>query len=222
MKADAPAEPARSPWRARPLPGRNPGKIGVVKILLLGGGLLLVLALAVDLRRMPKRKLLGYMDPAMELQTIVLGMNGPRYKDAEGLFSIVAPAGWTVFRPPDCRPYDVVFRGPSSATLSIMATRVDYNDLPSLVREIDASEEQAGIRTQSEAFFFLGGPAVRRKAGLVSSRVFSVDFVRDYVAHHIICGTPPELFDRYYPVLMDVVESYQLGPAQAKPPGADE
>ncbi|HOW96308.1 MAG TPA: hypothetical protein P5567_03665 [Kiritimatiellia bacterium] len=186
-----------------------------MKLVLLGLGLLLLVALAADLRRMPKRKLPGFTDPADELQAVVLGLNGPRYADPEGLFSIVAPAGWTAFKPPDSRPYDVVFRGPSGSTISVMATPVEYNDLPSLVREIDRNEEEAGIRTQSEAFFFLGGPAVLRKAGLVTSRVFSVDFVRDRVAHHIICSVPPELFDRYYPVLMDVVETYRPGAPKA-------
>lgn len=218
MKTGAPVPPARAPRRGVVPPAPKPSGKNVIKIVLLVGGLALVVALINDLRHMPRRKLPGYVDPASELQAIALGMDGSRYEDGEGLFSIVPPAGWTVFKPPDSRPYDVVFRGPSGSTLSIIATRVDYNDLPSLVGEIERKEAEAGIRTQSEAIFFLGGPAIRRTAGLVASRIFSVDFVRDHVAHHIMCGTPPELFDRYKPVLMEVVETYRIGTAASPVP----
>ncbi|MBU1910613.1 MAG: hypothetical protein KJ726_11245, partial [Verrucomicrobia bacterium] len=156
---------------APPTPsGRSPRRPPPKQILLAAGlmlfGLLIVIALMADLRTMKQRKPRGYVDPGTELQEIVLGLNNPRYEDTSGLFSIVPPAGWTVFKPPDSRPYNVIFRGPSGATLSIMTTRVKYNDLPSLMREIEESEKRAGIRTKSEALFFLGGPAVRRFAGL--------------------------------------------------------
>ena len=96
--------PATTPRRDRTrLPEKPEGK-PILKLALLGVGLLLLLALAADLRRMPKRKLPGFVDPASELQAIARGMNGPRYADPEGLFSIVAPAGWTTFKPPDSRP----------------------------------------------------------------------------------------------------------------------
>jgi hypothetical protein len=228
MKPSGPTAPVspsgailRSRW-GKPSPRVNPAKKNIIAIVLMAGGLLLVAALMADLRTMKQRKPRGYVDPGTELQEIVLGLNGTRYEDASGLFSIVPPAGWMVFKPPDSRPYNVIFRGPSGATMSIMATRVEYNDLPSLMHEIEASEQQAGIRTQTEALFFLGGPAVRRTAGLLASRVFSVDFVRDRVAHHIICGTPPELFDRYVPVLMDVLGTYRAGPPASAPAAADE
>lgn len=222
MTPEKPAIRVRAPRRGAAPPTPKPSSKNVIRIVLLAGGLLLLIVLIVDLRRMPVRKPFGYVDPSAEMQAVLLGLDGPRYEDPEGLFSIVRPAGWTVFKPPESRPYDVVFRGPSGATISIIATRVEYNELPDLVREIERKEKDAGIRTQSEAIFLLGGPAIRRTAGLVASRVFSVDFVRDRVAHHIMCGAPPELFDRYRPVLMDVVDTYRIGPAAAPPPAPNE
>jgi len=221
----APVPPSGAALRSRwgkPSPRMNPATKNTIAIALMAGGLLLVAALMADLRSLRHRKPRGVVDVGTELQAIVLGMNGTRYEDPAGLFSIVPPSGWTVFKPPNSRPYDVIFRGPSGATMSIMVTRVKYNDLPSLMREIEESEKQAGIETKPEAFFFLGQPAVRRVAGLTASKVFCVDFVRDHVAHHIICGTPPTLFDRYYPVLMDVLGTYRAGPPESAPPAANE
>ena len=42
-------------------------------------------------------------------------------------------------------------------------------------------------------------------------KIFAIDFVEDHVAHHIMCAVSPEYFDRYEPVLMDVLNTYETG-----------
>lgn len=200
-----------SPRETRPRPSfREPlGRRIWFKLAFMVVGLMIVLALIADLRSMGRRRPLGYVDVTEELQQLVLGLDGPRYADPQQLFSIVRPAGWRMFTPPDSRPYNVIFRGPNQAAVSILVSRVPYNDLPSLMRAIEERERAAGIRTQVEALFFQGMPAVRRTAGLVTARVMSLDFVRDHVAHHILCEAPPELFDRYRPFFEDLLNTYR-------------
>lgn len=145
------------------------------------------------------------------IQDIILAPEGARYEDPGGLFSIVPPAGWSVDRSVETKSYDVVFRGPPGVDISIMATRVKYNTLPELMADIRRTEVTAGIATVPEPFFFAGRPALKRTARIHHSKIFAVDFVDDYVAHHILCAMPPEVFDRYEPVLMDVVNTYRPG-----------
>ena len=184
-------------------------------------GLLLLVALLVDLGRLIRRPVAA-PDVRTELAAVTRGLQGPRYTDPQGRFSLVAPAGWQIIAPPNCQPYHVTFRSPNSADLNIMVTPVAYNDLPSLMREIEASERSAGIATHPEAFFFQGQPAVRRIAKLTQSKVLCVDFVREGLAHHVLASTPPEWFDLYYPVLLDVLKTYQPGPlSESVPAKAD-
>lgn len=182
----------------------------LVGLMLLG--LVVVVALIADLRALPRRAARGRPDVATDLQQLALGLDGPRYTDPSGLFSIVPPAGWKILRPPDCGPYNVVFHNQRGADVNIMATRVEYNDLPSLLRDIEKTERECGIATKPEAFFFQGQPAVRRETRLATVKVLAVDFVRDRVAHHLLFSVPVEQYDRYRPVLMEVLNTYRTGP----------
>lgn len=144
-----------------------------------------------------------------ELQNILLGLGGPRYVDPSGLFSVVLPAGWQTATPPESGSYNVVLYGPNGADMSIMATPVDYDDLPSLFKDIEQSERQTSIRTDIEAIRFQGRAAAKRTCKLHHVRVLAIDFVENRVAHHILCTTPPELFEQYEPVLMEIINTYQ-------------
>ena len=190
-----------------------PSRLGSHFNLLLGiFGLLAVIAFMADLFVAGRggKNSSGYLvDVPTDLQNLVLGLTGPRYVDRSGLFTIVPPAGWNRTTAPDCNPYNVVFSSMCGPDISIMASRVSYNDLPTLFKEIEGSEKEYGIRTQVETIRFLGRPAVLRTCDALNSKIFSIDFVDNYVAHHILCGVPPPYYDKYRPVLMSVLETYE-------------
>ena len=174
-------------------------------------GLLLVAALMADISGFKHKKVFQPPDVSTELQNIVLNLDGPRFADPGGLFSVVIPAGWKVSKPPECDPYNVVLMGSHSADISIMARRVPYNTLPELFSEIEKREKQFGLATKVDTIRFLGRPAVKRSGRLNRVRIFAVDFVENYVAHHIMCAVSPEYYDRYEPVLMEILGTYEPG-----------
>ena len=179
------------------------------RIAALGLAAWILVAVILDVRRFGRRTNGASDHAATDLQAIVLGMNGPRYADPRGLFSIVPPAGWAIRTYPDTGPYDVVFRGPCGADISIIATPVPYNSLAELIRRIDAAERKAGLAMHRDAVFLNGRAAVQRTGGLHDVRLFTIDFVESNVAHHLQCAIPPELYERYYAVLMDVLKTYE-------------
>ncbi len=181
----------------------------VFRFALLLFGVMVLAALFADLGGLQRKAREQRAAAADGLLDIVLAPGGARYADPGGLFSIVPPSGWKADRSAEARPYSVVLRGPPGVDISIMATRVKYNTLPELMADIRRSEVAAGIGTMPQPFFLHGRPVLKRIATLHHSKVFAVDFVEDHVAHHISCAMPIELFDRYEPVLMEVVGTYR-------------
>ena len=47
------------------------------------------------------------------------------------------------------------------------------------------------------------------------ARVLAIDFVENRVAHHILFTAPPDLFEKYEPVLLEVLNTYQPGSSGA-------
>jgi hypothetical protein len=188
------------------------------KLVLLAFALLVTVAIVADMHRLRSRLPEEIPSVPAELQNILLGLGGPRYVDPKGLFSVVQPAGWRAATPPESDSYNVAFYGPNGADMSIMATPVDYDDLPSLFKDIEKSERQTSIRTEHNAIRFQGRAAVRRTCKLHHVRVLAIDFVENRVAHHILCTTPPELFEQYEPVLMEVINTYQTAHSGAQTP----
>jgi hypothetical protein len=197
----------------RPRAREEQGGALALKIGLLVFGLLVLVAIALDLSRMKKQPRLAVVDVQTETQDLVLGLNGPRHVDPNGRFSIVIPAGWRVLLPPDSKPYDVVFCGPHSTDISIMASPVAYDDLPSLVKDIDKAEQGFNLHVQKEPLFFEERPAVRRICRLQQTKLLAMDFVSGHVAHHLMCSVPPEYFDQYRPVLEELLNTYRFGAA---------
>lgn len=191
--------------------GRPAGGNPWLRIGLLGFGLLVVLAIWIDIRYLPQRKNPVFVNLADELQQIVLGMNGVRYEDPHRLFSIVPPAGWRTSAGTDAYPYDAVFYGPNGADLRIMVKPVPYNSLDALMDDIRKSQKDFGLKPSLDAIYFAGQPAVRRTCRLYYSTSLSVDFVANRVAHHLLFSAPREHFDRYRPVLFDVMSTYRPG-----------
>lgn len=174
-------------------------------------GLLVVVALCLDLQRFARQKPQG-RSVAVDLQNMVLGEVGSLYVHSNGWFSVRCPAGWRMRTGAQSAPYQVVMYGPAATDLSIMVTPVSYDHLPALLRDIERSEQMAGLSVPKEPFFFKGVPAVRRVAHLKTQTLLAIDFVKDGLAHHIMCGLPPEYFDRYQSVILDwLVQHYEPG-----------
>jgi hypothetical protein len=175
---------------------------------LLTAGILSVIAIIVDLS-MPQNTNPDFPPVTAELRDALLNPPTTRYVDAKGLFRVGCPSGWSRTDRPDSAPYDVVFFSPNRASISIMATRVKYNDLPSLFKDIERNEAEYGLRTEVETIRFNNKPAIKRTCVLNAVKIFSIDFVDNYVAHHILCRVPKNYDDKYVPVLMELLNTYE-------------
>jgi hypothetical protein len=184
-----------------------------VQMALLAFGALAVVAFIVDLSQVKIPNPIAAPTANEELQTVLLGLGGPRYVDSNGLFSVVAPAGWRIYRPPESDFYNVIFKSPNGADMSVMATPVQYDDLPSLFKDITDNERESGIRTEFATIRLKDRQAIRRTCKLFNSRVLAIDFVANRVSHHILCTAPLALYDKYEPVFMEIIDTYQPGPA---------
>ncbi|NCC50827.1 MAG: hypothetical protein EOM20_06370 [Spartobacteria bacterium] len=187
------------------------------QILLVAGlllGLALVAGIIIDARTIERRRRSPGNDSATEVQNIILDMDSAPYVDPDRLFSITAPAGWTVTQQPEGTPYNVTFRSRNGPEISIVATRVDYNNFTRLKKDIKSIEQQQGINAHIEEPGFIGREAIRRTMGLHHSKVVTYDFIEDHVAHHIQVSIPHSLTNRYEPVLMDIIETYEPLPSE--------
>lgn len=174
-------------------------------------GLLVVVALCLDLQRFA-RHVPAARTVTADLQELVLGESDDIYVHPKGWFSIRKPKGWRIRTREQSAPYDVVLVGPTASDISIMTTAVSYDSLPPLLEEINRSEQMANLSIVKEPFFFQGIPAVQRVAHLKTQTLLAIDFVKDHVAHHIMCGLPPEHFDKYKSVLLDWLNrNYTIG-----------
>ena len=190
-----------------------------VQMALLVFGVLAIVAFIVDLSQVKLPSPIAAPSPNEELQAVLLGLGGPRYVDSNGVFSVVAPAGWRILKPPETDFYNVVFKSPNGADISIMATPVQYDDLPALFKDISANERESGIRTEFSTIRLKDRPAIRRTCKLFNSRVLAIDFVANRVSHHILCTAPIAFYDKYEPVFMEIINTYEPGQAaKAQPP----
>jgi hypothetical protein len=184
-----------------------------LQMMLMACGVLAIVAFIVDLSQVKLPNPIAPPSANEELQTVLLGLGGPRYADSNGLFSVVAPAGWRIMRSPESDFYNVIFKSPNGADMSIMTTPVQYNDLPSLFKDISAHERESGIRTEFATIRLKDRQAIRRTCKLFNSRVLAIDFVADRVSHHILCTAPLTLYDKYEPVFMEIINTYEPGRA---------
>jgi len=181
-----------------------------IKPVLMGAGLLIIIAAILDISGVGRKKTAHpSFNVKTDLQNIVLSLDRDRYTDVDHLFSITIPPKWRVQTPPESTPYDVIFVGPNQTDINIIATKVDYNSLPELLEEINRRERDNGIATDKVPFFYKGIPAVKRIVKLRFSTALAIDFVKDHVAHHILFSAPPEYYDQYEPIFMELLNTYK-------------
>jgi hypothetical protein len=189
-----------------------------LRFVFLAFGLLVIVAIVIDQKWLIKRRKALAPNPTEELQAIVLDhASEPEYTDVEGLFAITPPPRWKTFAPPNAEDFDVIFRGQNDADIRVLATPVEYNDFQILLSEIQKLEKKYGINMNIEPGRFNGMRCIRRTVDLHRSKLLMIDFVTNHVAHHLEISIPYRYYDKFRPVLMDVVESYRpLAPAPDK------
>ncbi len=189
--------------------GSSPAGIFIKLILLLIGAAVL-LALAADVSSwIEKQKTDPVPPPETEIQSIILQSHPRVFRDVNGLFTMNAPDGWEITAWPDSTPYNVTFQSRNGPSISITATRVEYNSLVTLRKRIEAVQRDYGLNMNIVQTNWNGREIIQRTTVLHASKVRTLDFVENYVGHNIQISIPHSLYDRYLPVLLDVAASYK-------------
>ena len=202
-------KPQRAPWI-------------FLRLAVYAGGTMLLLNVWSTGKLLPKVTNPGdWPTVSEELQRVVLGHAEPPLVFKRAGFSMVAPAGWTRVTDGNVGPYDVVFRSPNAASLSIVVSSVDFNDVRSLADLIERKERAAGIHTQMDVIDLGGRKTIRRTAELTRESLLSFDFVENSRAFHILCATGKAEASKYVPVMADLVATIRpLEVATAGEPGS--
>ena len=186
----------------------------------------LLVALMMDLRHLARRlggSARGTPGPRKgDAADIAGGLDGPRYEDPSGFFSLVPPRHWVKAENPATGFFNVVFRGPYGMDMSIQATPAPGRTFEQLIGILRRRERQLAADTHMD--FAYVGPyrAVKRSAQLFSNRVLMLDFMTGDLAHHVQFGVPPQLYDEYEPVFLRLMQTYEPGrllTAPETPPG---
>lgn len=186
---------------------------------------LLLLALMADLRHL-SRRLGDRQRPAFpprkgDVADIAAGLDGPRYADPSGRFSLVPPRNWVKLDQPPAGFYNVVFQGPYQMDLSIQVVATNGLTFEQLVRNLRQIERRLSADTHMDFAYVGPHRAVKRSVQLFRSRVLMLDFITGDLAHHVQFSVPPELYDRYEPVFLRLMQTYAPGrilPAADAPP----
>lgn len=184
------------------------GVIGVFTAVLL-------VALGADVKNLSRRvtrfQRTGKESRQGDAADIRAGLNGPRYVDPQGRFQVVAPAHWTQVEKPADGLFDVYFRGPFGMDMGIQTVVTPGFTFDQLVARLKQVER--GLAADTHMEFAYVGPyrAIRRTAQLFKSKVLMLDFVTGDLSHHVQFATPPELFDEYEPVFLEVMQTYEPG-----------
>lgn len=206
-ESGAPAAAAASERRGPPL-----------RLILFGLGLLIVVAVAVDLGRK------GGVAPAVARRPVedpaarVLGLNDRTYKDPAGRFEITVPAPWAVRDGADADPYTARFIGPGGMDLCVRLTPMDHDRLDLLEKEIRGIEFDRGLDTHIQPRFFNGRPVIERSLKLFAQELIMLDFMSGTTAHHIQAAAPRGTFERDSKLLWDILATYRV---PTPPPAGD-
>jgi hypothetical protein len=197
----------------------------LVRVGLIGGfAAVLLVALFVDMRhlnsRMERFGKTGKEARQGDSAEIIAGVEAgdARYKDPDGLFSLVPPRHWVRVAKPVKGMFNAYFRGPYGMDLGIQAVENRGATFESLVARLKQVERSLSADTHMEFAYVGPHRAIRRTAQLFKNKVLMLDFVTGDLAHHIQFAAPPELFDEYEPAILRLMETYE--PGTLLPPAA--
>ena len=186
---------------------------------------LLLIALIADLRNISRHlaefQNTGAVSRDGDATDIAGGLDGARYVDPGGMFSLVPPRHWVRVAKPANSFFNVVFQGPYGMDMSIQAVAtngVTFDKLVDTLRQVERS-----LAADTHIDFAYVGPyrAVKRSAQLFKTKLMMLDFVTGDLSHHIQFSVPPTLYDEYEPVFLRLMQTYEPGqilPAPSPPP----
>lgn len=133
-----------------------------------------------------------------------------RYSDPKGYFRVVPPAGWRIQEYPDDVRGKVAFLAPEgNIDLRVLINAVDFSTIDELIEFCRSTEKRLGVTMRTEKFDFHGRQAVRRSFEIRGQRFLYIDFLIGKVDHNLAYGAPPSKYDRYLPVVLKSMETYE-------------
>ncbi len=209
------AAEARAKQRERAESRRQETRRGRLRWLILGVVLLLLIGMIVDLRHLSSRlstfQRTGAVARKGDAADLEAGMDGPRYMDSSGRFSLVPPRNWMKLKQPAVPFYNVVYQGPYGMDMSIQVVVTNGLTFEKLVDKLKRVERGMNATTHMDYAYVGPYRAVKRSVQLFKTRVLILDFVTGDLAHHIQFSVPPALYDEYEPVFLRLMQSYQPG-----------
>ncbi len=179
------------------------------------------MALVVDLRGRARSVAAPViLPPAQEVVEALRTLGGDRVVAAAGRFEVAAPADWIRDEGEAVAPYHLVLRNLHGASISLMGTPVEYDDLRLLSEEIRKRERERDLAVTQETIRLDEHHAIVRHIQLVSQHAMAIDFVEQRVAYHLMCAAPSELFATYEPLFVAVAKTLRPTPVTpaAEPP----
>lgn len=177
--------------------------------------LLLVLGLVADLRSMSSRlgtfQRTGAESRRGDAADIAAGLDGPRYVDPSGHFSLVPPRNWVRLRPDPGSPFNVVFQGPYGMDMGIQVVVTNGLTFDRLVENLRRVERNLAANLPMEFAYVGPHRAIKRSAQLFKNKILMLDFVTGHLAHHVQVSMPPQLYDEYEPVFLRLMQTYEPG-----------
>ena len=178
-------------------------------------GLVLLAALAADVRHLSGRlgrfQRTGKESRKGDAADIAGGLEGPRYADPAGRFSLVPPRHWVRVRPEAGSPFNAVFQGPYGMDMAIQVVVTNGLTFDGLVENLRRVERSLAANMPMEFAYVGPHRAIKRSARLFKSKVLLLDFLTGDLAHHVQFSMPVELYDEYEPVFLRLMQTYEPG-----------
>lgn len=133
-----------------------------------------------------------------------------RYVDPKGYFRIIPPEGWSIREYPQDPRGKVAFIAPDGGDyLRVLVNVVDFTSIDELVERCKNIERRIGISTNIKKEDFCGRLVVKRSFEMKGLKWFTIDFLVESVAHNLQFAAPPHMYQKYLPVVMKSMETYE-------------
>ncbi len=183
-------------------------------ILLVFAALLLA-ALLADLKNIARglgsRNRGGQTSHRGDAADIAAGMDDPRYVDPSGLFSLVPPRNWVKLGDSANPFYNATFQGPYGMDLCIQVVKTNGPTFEGLIDKLKQVERNLSADTHMDVVYVGPHRAVKRSVQLFRNRVLLLDFLTGDLAHHVQFSAPTDLYERYEPLFLRLMETYEAG-----------
>ncbi len=210
------------PEPRKPVRPRRLATFSKWRLALMLFALLAVIALTVDLVTLRLRAERAMKTDGLSTRVaetlIEVSTATQRWVAAGSAFGIRLPPGWTVAAS-NGATYDVTLHGPYRLELSVAVRPAGPGGMEALRDRLLQIEEDLHLTTHLEADSFQGQSAWRRTMRLQKSTVETLDWLVGDQAVHVLMAAPPETFDDFRPVLVELRDSLQVPSASVPPAG---